>query len=144
MLPILVFQFENDPLFCGKTLTFQLKTTPVSLSSIQLMEIFPIAVALSMWVHMLQNKKMVFNNDNQGVTEILSSQSSKCSQIMIIVHFIVLSSLKHNFLFRALHAPGISNVYCDQLSRGRIKEFKEGCPHARQDSDNIPLSVWQI
>ncbi len=88
--------------------------------------------------------KIVFNNDNQGVTEILSSQSSKCSQIMIILCFIVLSSLKHIFLFRALHVPGISIVYCDQLSRGRIKEFKEGCPHARQASDNIPPSVWQI
>ncbi len=72
------------------------------ISSIQLMEIFPIAVDLSMWGHMLQNKKIVFNNDNQGVTEILSSQSSKCSQIVIIVCFIVLY-LSNNFLYRALH-----------------------------------------
>ncbi len=28
VVPILVLQFENDPLFCGKTLTFQLKMTP--------------------------------------------------------------------------------------------------------------------
>ncbi len=27
VVPILVLQFENDPLFCCKTLTFQLKTT---------------------------------------------------------------------------------------------------------------------
>ncbi len=27
VVPILVLQFENDPRFCGKTLTFQLKTT---------------------------------------------------------------------------------------------------------------------
>ncbi len=30
VIPILVLQFENYPLFCGKTLTFQLKTTPFS------------------------------------------------------------------------------------------------------------------
>ncbi len=30
VVPILVLQIENDPIFCGKALTFQLKTTPFS------------------------------------------------------------------------------------------------------------------
>jgi hypothetical protein len=113
-------------------------------TSIQLMEIFPIAVSLSIWGHCLQNKKVIFHCDNLSVVQCLNNQSSKCPKIMAVKSFIVLKSLQHNILMRSVHIVGTQNIYCDQLSRGQIKEFKAGCPHAREVSDLIPLSIWLI
>ncbi len=112
--------------------------------STQLMEIFPIAVALCIWGHLLQNKKVIFHCDNLSVVKCINKQSSKCPRIMAVIRFIVLKSLEHNILMRSAHIIGITNVYCDQLSRGRIQEFKANFPYAREDLNPIPSSVWLI
>ncbi len=113
-------------------------------TSIQIMEMFPIAVAMTIWGHFFQNKKVIFHCDNMSVVEALNKKSSKCGIIMSILRFITLKSLEYNMLFKATHVMGVSNVYCDQLSRGQVQAFRESCPRAYPEPDVIPPTVWLI
>ena len=41
-------------------------------------------------------------------------------------------AIKHNFLVRARHMPGISNAIADALSRFQVQHFRELAPQADQ------------
>jgi len=47
---------------------------------------------------------------------------------MDLVRFLVLISMKHNFLVRARHVPGVSNAITDALSRFQVQRFRELAP----------------
>ena len=112
--------------------------------SIQLMEIFPIAVALTIWGHHLVNHKVIFHCDNLAVVEALNQQSSRNKDIMAVIRYIVLTTLRHNIVFKCNHVPGVLNIFSDQLSRGRINQFKAECKHADQGPTAIPYHLWSI
>jgi len=43
---------------------------------------------------------------------------------MDLVHFLLLISMKHNFLVRARHVPGVNNEIADALSRFQVQRFR--------------------
>ena len=43
---------------------------------------------------------------------------------MILIHDLVLTSLKHNILFRARHISGVHNTDGDYISRFQVEQFK--------------------
>ena len=51
---------------------------------------------------------------------------------MDLVRFLVLISMKHNFLVRARHVPGVNNEIADALSRFQVQRFRELTPGADQ------------
>jgi len=51
---------------------------------------------------------------------------------MHLVRFLVLISMKHNFLVRAHHVPGVYNEIADALSRFQVQRFRELAPGADQ------------
>jgi hypothetical protein len=126
------WNFSEWPSYCKYT------------TGIQLMEMFPVAVALYMWGHLLQHKKLVFYCDNLRIVHAINHSSAKCPKMMDIIRFIVLKSLQYNLIIKMEHLAGINNTYCDQLSRGQIQAFKEGCTQVNNEPDTIPQSVWKI
>ena len=82
-----------------------------------------------------------------SVCQISNHQSSKCPTIMSVVRCIILQTLKHNILIRSRHLSGVTNVFCDLLSRGHNAEFKpdvKGCQRTREVLYSIPPIVWSI
>ena len=92
----------------------------------------------------MQNKKILFNIDNQAVVAILNKISCKVPRIMYLVRRLVLLSLRFNILIKIQHITGSSNVIADALSRCNFQPFRKLSPFADQYSEVIPYHPWQI
>ncbi len=112
--------------------------------SIAWLEMFPIVVAVALWGNMLKGKRIVLRCDNEAVVTIINKQSSKCSQIMKLVRFLVLQCLKHNVQFYARHVPGKENNVADSLSRFQMPRFWEAAPGAMREPVPVPQFLWDL
>lgn len=112
--------------------------------SIEWQELFPIVVACAIWHPFFTGKRLQFWCDNESVVSIINSGHSKSPRIMDLVRFLVLISMKHNFLVRARHVPGVSNEIADALSRFQMQRFRTLAPAADQSPCTIPPSLMTL
>ena len=112
--------------------------------SIEWQELFPIVVACAIWHPFFTGKRLQFWCDNESVVSIINSGHSKSPRIMDLVRFLVLISMKHNFLVRARHVPGVSNGIADALSRFQMQRFRALAPVADQMPCTIPPSLMTL
>jgi hypothetical protein len=106
--------------------------------SIALLELFPIVVAIQVWGEQMRNKKVLIFCDNAAVTEVINSQSSRCSKIMHLMRELTLSCLHFNVLIRSQHIAGYRNRCADLLSRGELVKFRAMAPAASLHPTPIP------
>ena len=99
--------------------------------SIDTMEMYPIAVAASVWGEKWKNKKVWIHCDNLSVVRAINGGYTKVPVMSDLMRVIVFSSMIHNFKFRATHIPGKLNVLSDHLSRLQVTKFLERVPEAR-------------
>ena len=115
---------------------------------ISFLEFFPIVVGLSMWCHILRNKRVLFMTDNESVVHVINKQTSRDTYLLSLIRKRVLICLRNNILFRAKHIPGIKNGLADSLSRLQVSKFKS----MSQGMDRVPTplprhlrpEVWEI
>ena len=105
--------------------------------SITLLEFYPTVLAVSVWADSLSNKCISFHSDNRAVVDIINSHTSKATKVMHLMRKLVLSCLRHNILFRAVHIPGINNL-ADSLSRLQVERFQALAPKACPFPVSIP------
>ena len=98
--------------------------------SITLLEFYPTVLAVSVWADSLSNKCISFHSDNRAVVDIINSHTSKATKVMHLMRKLVLSCLRHNILFRAVHIPGINNNLAHSLSRLQVEKFQALAPKA--------------
>jgi hypothetical protein len=94
-------------------------TWPVSWEryDITFKELFPIALSMEVWGHLLKNRCIILNTDNEAVVYIINKQTCKSPDVMLLVRRLVLATMKFNILVRAVHIPGKYNIFPDLLSR---------------------------
>ena len=73
----------------------------------------------------MSNQCVSLFTDNAALVDIINKQTSKHPMIMILVRDLVLTSLRHNILFRAYHIPGVDNTRADLISRLQIVHFRK-------------------
>ena len=112
--------------------------------SIEWQELFPIVVACAIWHPFFTGKRLQFWCDNESVVAIINSGHSKAPRVMDLVRFLVLISMKHNFLVRARHVSGVSNNIADALSRFQMQRFRALAPDADQNPCTIPPSLMTL
>ena len=78
----------------------------------------------------MANKCVCFVTDNSALVEVINRQTSKHTLTMLLVRDLVLTSLKHNILFRARHIAGVNDSCADLLSRLQVNPFKQIFPEA--------------
>ena len=85
--------------------------------NIALLELFPIAIAVHIWGHIMADKRNIFFTDNAAVVDIINNQTSKHQGIMVLLRDLVLSCLRQNIIFQARHIPGLiySSALVDSL-----------------------------
>ena len=105
--------------------------------NIAFLELFPIVLALHIWGPSMANRCVAFYTDNAAIVDIINRQTSKHALVMILVRDLVLTSLKHNILFRTRHIPGVHNTGADYISRFQVEKFKQISPGA----DDLPTLV---
>ena len=112
--------------------------------SIAWLELFPILVAVTLWGHLLQGKRIILRSDNMSVIAIINKQTSKCPEIMKLVRFFILQCLKFNLSFYAKHIPGKENNIADALSRFQMRRFRELAPQAAVECTPVPGFLWNL
>ena len=106
--------------------------------NITFLEFFPIVLAIHMWGGDMANKCVCFVTDNAALVEIINRQTSKHKLVMALVRDLVITSLKHNILFRACHIAGVYNSRADLLSRFQVPQFKQIHPEADEMPTRVP------
>lgn len=84
---------------------------------ITVLELYPIFMAVNIFSETLSHHRVVFHCDNIAIVAVINKQTSKSNHIMDIIRPFVLTLLKHDIVFSAVHIPGRHNVICDILSR---------------------------
>ena len=105
---------------------------------ISFLELFPIVLSAHLWGHRLSNRTVEFHTDNIALVSILNNSYSSKPHIMSLVRALVATILKFNFIFRALHIPGVENEQADALSCQQIGQFKRLQPYANPFPVTIP------
>lgn len=93
-------------------------------ADINLLELFPIMLAVELWGPLLANHCVIFFTDNEVLVSVINKQSSHCTRIMKLVRQFTISCMKLNILFKAKHVAGIHNTVADNLSRFRFQEAR--------------------
>ena len=107
--------------------------------NIAFLELFPIALSLHMWGGHMRKQCVSFFTDNTALVDIINQQ--KHSLIMVLVRDLVLTSLRHNIVFRASHVPGVDNTWADLISRFHIREFRNAFPDADLEPTPVPETL---
>ena len=89
-------------------------------------------------------KHLQFWCDNESVVAVINSGHSKAPRIMDLLRFLTRTAMKHNFLVRARHVPGVSNDIADALSRFQEAHFRAATPMADRDPCTIPPSLMTL
>ena len=77
--------------------------------SIAYKELFPVVLAASLCGHQWSAKQVEFCSDNTAVVEVLRSDTSRDSNLMVLLRHLSLLVARHSFAFTARHVPGKSN-----------------------------------
>ena len=96
----------------------------------------------------MSNKCVIFVTDNAALVDIIIQQTSKHTQVMVLIRDLVLTVLKFNILFRARHLPGMLNTRADLISRFQIEQFRKISPGMDEVPTQVPENLqprnWSI
>lgn len=119
--------------------------TPEVLRDITYLELIPIMLALSVWGHLFQRKKILFRTDNNALVAIINNRSSKNNKVMNLVRQLVLFTLRYGIQFRAMHISTSKNVITDAISRLQWNRLRKVLPvGASLAPEEIPVSFLNI
>lgn len=104
------------------------------------LELIPVVIAIELWGHDLQNKKVLFRVDNLSLVSVISSFQKK-KQVMELVRHFVYRLMLHNVLFKAKHIASIDNNIADSLSRKQWQQFRKLAPMANTFPAPIPRQL---
>ena len=108
---------------------------------INILELYPIALAVYLFGHNWRDRNVLFICDNHSIVFCLNKQTSKDKTIMKLLRIIVLESLKYNFCFAAKHISSKQNSVCDKLSRFQIAEAKATATYLQDLPVPIPIHL---
>ena len=84
--------------------------------------------AVEVWGMLWANNNVCFYTDNEAMTPIINSSTSREPHIMALLRRLVLACLRFNINFMSRHVPGPDNVLADRLSRGQVGKFLKLAP----------------
>lgn len=106
------------------------------------LELVPVALAIYIWGHKLQGRKIILHIDNMAVVEIINQKTSKSPRVMSLLRPFLYKILKYNIQVRCEHVPGHSNSIADAISRFQWQKFRKLAPHADYYPCQVPLEFW--
>ena len=87
--------------------------------------------------------RVEFQCDNQAVVECLKTGTSRSPAVMALIRTLYSMCVKHNFLIRASHLPGISNIIADALSRNKMDAFRTFASTAAEWPDTMVQPITE-
>jgi hypothetical protein len=86
------------------------------------------------------SKKLYLRESHFQPTRLASLLESP--RAMALVTTLVLQTLIHNIVIKAVHIPGKLNSIADSLSRSDFQKFRQLCPGAEDEKTPIPNHLW--
>lgn len=111
---------------------------------INILELFPIVIALELWGHKMANHKITFYCDNLATVCVINKLTSKDPIMMALVRRLVLLSMTYNILFRARHVCVNANRVADHLSRFNFQKAFLEAPFLCRTPLSVPNHLMSI
>ena len=105
------------------------------------LELIPVVIAVEIWGHLLEKKKVVFHIDNLALVSIINKQTSKSKRTMELVRRLVLKLMLNNVVFKAKHIASVDNDIADSISRKQWQRFRELAPTAKSIPEIPPRDL---
>ena len=105
--------------------------------NIALLGFYPIVLAVEIWSSYLQNQFIYFHTDNIALVPVINKHTSKDVKIMFLIRRLVITCLRNNVNFRAVHINGSRIILADLLSRQQLEKFHQLAPW----TDSCPVPV---
>lgn len=121
--------------------TFGIYSAEMRKLHINVLELYPIALAVHLFGHHWHNKQILFICDNLAVVHCLNKQTSRDPLMMKLIRIIVLKGLQYNFCFTSKHIPTEKNTICDKLSRFQVQEALQLAPHLIRVPVPLPIDL---
>lgn len=111
---------------------------------INILELFPIVLAVEVWGAEMSNQRILFLSDNIATVYVLNKMTSKDPVMMKLVRRLVVASMNYNIMFRSKHVPGKTNYVADNLSRFQLQEARQWAPWLDRDQCTLPTAYLHI
>ena len=98
--------------------------------SINWRELYAIVKAVATWGHLLRDKKILLHCDNEAVTYIINSGTSRNTEIMKLVRILFYICAHYNIECICRHIAGVNNISAEYLSRLNVVDFFRVNPNA--------------
>ncbi|XP_055345768.1 uncharacterized protein LOC129593467 [Paramacrobiotus metropolitanus] len=105
---------------------------------IQLLELFPILIACTIWGSHFRCRRLIFHCDNRSVVDAWKCLGSKNLTMLHLMRKLLMSAAVENFTVKIEHIDGFDNCIADALSRFQFDRFRSLVPCASLDPDPIP------
>lgn len=111
---------------------------------INILELFPIVLAVEIWGAQMANQRILFLSDNAATVFVLNKMSSKDTVMMKLVRRLVVATINFNIVFRCKHVPGKTNYVADNLSRFQLQEARKWAPWLASNPCVRPTALLRI
>ena len=108
--------------------------------SINVRELYAVAVALATWGADLCGSRIIFHVDNMSVVSMLNKGSSTEKTCSAILRGVFFTCAQFHLEIFCVHIPGVLNIAADAISRKEWKRFRENRPAALTSAD-ISLKI---
>lgn len=122
----------------------QLQVEQGLVKNLDLLELFPILVAVVIWGEMFRNRKVCFHCVNLGVVMAINQLSASSPPVVKLLQQLVLECLSINAWIVAKHVPGVSNEITDSLSRSQWERFRRLTPKTDLVRVEYLVHLWML
>ena len=115
--------------------------------SIDYLELFAVTIAVHLWIHKFENKRIILFCDNMSVVYMINKNVSHSCRCMVLLRIIVILGLVHNVRIFAKHVTSKNNFLADHISRMRPQDFISNARRAKSVNDEplpIPSIFWPM
>lgn len=113
--------------------------------SIQFQELYAVTVAIELFAHKLENRRVIVQCDNQAVVSMVNNLTSKAKDCMKLIRLIALTSMIHNVRFFCEYVRSEDNGCSDALSRNQLTRFFElAGDQVNEVPEDIPAHLWPL
>ena len=104
-------------------------------------ELFAVIVSAALWGQYWRGERVRGYCDNQAVTMMLASRTSKEPHLMHLLRCLFYIEAENHFTLSVTHISGETNTLVDDLSHNRLSSFLQKSPQASPLPTPIPSSL---
>ena len=111
---------------------------------ISFLELFAVLLACAVWGDRWRGSRVRCRCDNQAAVCTIASRSSRDPTMMHLLRCLFFMEAWFQFELVAVHIPGMSNSWADDLSRDRLSSFLSKAPEMEPEPAALPSQLPEL